>query len=125
MNIVCLASLERTPDTSTPIALMPPHLRGGNNARRLMHLKSEMRYVIEQRLTESQRKCIVMHYWHNMRRKDIADALGISPPQVTKNIQNAENLIREHLEHFDLCYNRLERELLDADNTEMFGGTQC
>ena len=114
METVCLASLERRPDTSTPTKLLPQHLCGGDNSRRLAYLKNELRYVIKQRLSESQRECIILHYWRRMRRKDIAQHLGIGAPQVTKNIQNAENLIREHLEHYSLCYDRLERELLNS-----------
>ena len=124
MNTVCLASLEETPDFATPPALMPQHLRGDDNTLRLAYLKEELVYVVENKLSESQKNCIVMHYWQKMRRKDIADSLGIGPPQVTKNLQNAEKLIREHMEHFESCCKRIERELIANENCKLLGGNQ-
>jgi DNA-directed RNA polymerase specialized sigma subunit len=111
-SIISLSSIENFDDAATLPMMLPEHLRGGDNSRRMRYLKRELRRVIEQHLNEKQRECLLKHYWQGMRRSDIAREQGIGPSQVTKSIEAAQKIIRERLGDFLAIYDSLEREFL-------------
>lgn len=49
-----------------------------------------MRFGIEQKLTEKQRKCFLKRYYQNMSVKDIAESMSIRPATVYKHIRVAK-----------------------------------
>ena len=112
-SLVSLSCLDALADSSTPQSLLPGYLRVGDNSRRMRYLKRELRHIIDFCLTERQRECVMKHYWHGMRRSDIAKEQGVGPSQVTKSIGASQKIIHERLEQFLSIYDRLERELLD------------
>jgi DNA-directed RNA polymerase specialized sigma24 family protein len=112
-SVVSISGLDNLTDGATPPQFLPKHLRGRDNARRIRYLKRELRRVIENCLTEKQREYLMKHYWHGMRRSDIAREHGVGAAQITKSIGAAQKIIQERLDGFLAIYDRLERDLLD------------
>ena len=112
-SIVSLSDLDLTCDPLTPDDMLPGHMRGGDNSRRMRYIRQELCNIIEYNLTPRQREYIVKHYWQDKSRSEIARERGVGPSQVTRSINTSQKIIRERLNAFMILYDRLERELLD------------
>lgn len=62
----------------------------GDNSDAIRQTKKILMTGIDNLLTCKQKNCVVMHYFKNMSKKEIAQQLGVNPSTVTRSIQAAK-----------------------------------
>lgn len=70
----------------------------GTNKQDIQKRKQIMYEALVHELTDRQRECVILYYIDNMKMKDIADKLEITPSTVTRHIKSGikrlQNLAR-------------------------------
>ncbi|MBQ2944066.1 MAG: sigma-70 family RNA polymerase sigma factor [Ruminococcus sp.] len=67
---------------------------GDTNRDELRKMKSILKRAMYTELTDLQRFCLVEHYLHGRKMKDIASELSLHPSTITRHISNAEKKLR-------------------------------
>lgn len=67
---------------------------GGTNKDDRRKMKSILRKAMHTELTELQRYCLVEHFLHQRKMKDIASELSLHPSTVTRHISSAKKKLR-------------------------------
>ena len=72
--------------------------------------------IMDNELTEIQAKCLKMKYIKKMTQTEIAEALGISQPTVSRHISAAAKTVNTVLRY---CYIALTKALFEYDKSYM------
>ncbi len=67
---------------------------GGTNKDERSKMKTILKKALLTELTEIQRFCLVEHYIHQRKMKDIAQELSLHPSTVTRHIRRAKEKLR-------------------------------
>lgn len=105
-NALCAKNIEflapKTEDDCDPFAAyesldeqnVPEKVLEQNETQELI------RRVIDE-LPDEQRLCVLMHYFHEMKTREIAETLGVSEGTVKSRLNYARKAIRTGLEHYE------------------------
>ena len=63
--------------------------RGKTNHRERAQMLKILKRVIDNELTDQQRRCVILYYFRHMKMRDIASELGVSPSTVSRHIKAA------------------------------------
>lgn len=69
-------------------------------------IKAVLPTIMKQELTERQRRCLKMKYNENMTQTEIAKALKLSQPTVSRHIESARETVNNRLSY---CISALNR----------------
>ena len=72
----------------------------GTNEKDIDKKKSFLFEAVVNDLTNRQRDCILMYYYDNMKMKDIAKKLSLSPSTVTRHIKAAKVKLKNIAKYF-------------------------
>ena len=64
------------------------------NIRDIKKMKQILCKALKSELTERQRQCVTMYYYDDMKMKEIASTLSLSPSTVTRHIKAAQRKLK-------------------------------
>lgn len=67
---------------------------GNTNSEERKKMRTILKKAIFDELTDLQRFCLIEHYIHQRKMKDIASELSLNPSTVTRHIRRAEEKLR-------------------------------
>ena len=81
-------------EKNTPLISYYLSNHGADNRPERERMKRILSRAIRHELTDRQRECLVLHYLHGMKQRDVARSLGLSASTVSRHISSAERKLR-------------------------------
>ena len=73
---------------------------GADNTTDRKKMMALIMKTVHNELTDQQRYCLVEHYLHGKKMKDIAKTLNVNPSVVTRHIQRAKRRIKRITDYY-------------------------
>ena len=70
------------------------------NIRDIKKMKRILCKALKSELTERQRQCVTMYYYDDMKMKEIASTLSLSPSTVTRHIKAAQRKLKNVAKYY-------------------------
>lgn len=70
------------------------------NIRDIKKMKQILCKALKSELTERQRQCVTMYYYDDMKMKEIASTLSLSPSTVTRHIKAAQRKLKNVAKYY-------------------------
>lgn len=70
------------------------------NIRDIKKMKQILCEALKSELTERQRQCVTMYYYDDMKMKEIASTLSLSPSTVTRHIKAAQRKLKNVAKYY-------------------------
>ncbi len=83
-------SLISISDLNKDIVAFSAYSDSHTNKNDIVRMKRVLNKAVSSELTDRQRECIVMYYFEDMKMKEIATKLALSPSTVTRHIKAAK-----------------------------------
>lgn len=81
-------------------ALLAYYSSGADNSKDRHKMMDLLMKTVHNELTNQQRYCLVEHYLHGRKMKDIAASLNINPSCVSRHIQRAKKRIKHITDYY-------------------------
>lgn len=114
MYRMSLLDLMHLADPSTDRRLLPPHLRGSDNAGRQSLTREALRFAMEECLSAEQREVLHRRYWQRKSLREIGADMGVTAPTVNKWIKASIQILRDRIHFFLRLYDALSRRRENA-----------
>lgn len=87
-------------DTNTDLIAYSRFSSYGSNQADIERMKQILLQALSEDLTSRQRECITLYFYDNMKMKEIAAVLSLSPSTVTRHIKAAKRKLQNVAKYY-------------------------
>lgn len=87
-------------DKNADIIAYTLSLSEADNAQDISKMKKILSLALKDALTDKQRECITMYYYENLKMKEIAKKLSVSPSTVTRHIKAGKKRLKNIAKYY-------------------------